>query len=79
MQDALEVIDKSDATFLSHDLITPHLLKFNPESKTALKAVGSIVIPRKHVTKIQLDRKFQRLYDAETEPKLPKAQEESKQ
>jgi hypothetical protein len=58
-------------------LITPHLLKFNADRNKVLKTVGSIVVPRKHITKILLDKKFQRLYDEHTEPRMP-VQEESK-
>ena len=58
MQDALEIVDKKDATFLHHDLITPHVLKHHQDKDRVLKGVGSIVIPRKHVTKIQLDKKL---------------------
>jgi small nuclear ribonucleoprotein (snRNP)-like protein len=58
VQDALEVVDKRDATFLHHDLITPHLLRFNADKERALKAIGSIVVPRKHVVKISLDHKL---------------------
>ena len=71
------MVDKRDATYLHHDLITPHLLKHNADRDTTLKGVGSVVIPRKHVTKIQLDHKLQKLYDAETARRLPS--EESKQ
>ena len=42
-----------------------------------LKNVGSVVIPRQHVLKIQLDKKFQRLYDEETKPRLVKSEDEA--
>lgn len=73
------MIEKPDATFLHHDLITPHILKHNQDKSKTLKLIGSVVIPKKYVVKIQLDRRFQRLYDAETEPKIKAAAaEESK-
>ena len=71
VQDALEIFDKTDATFLNHELITSHLLKYNQDKKKVLKTVGSFVVPRKHIAKIMLDKKFQRLYDEHTEPRMP--------
>jgi len=35
-----------------------------------LKLVGNIVIPGRHLVKIQLDKKFQALYDEHTKPRL---------
>ena len=75
MQDALEIIDKHDPFFFHHDLITPHLLRYNHDKPRTLKLVGSVVIPRVHVVRIQLDKKFQRLYDLETLPKSEKKTE----
>jgi len=77
VQDALEVIDRAnDSTFQEHELLTPHLLQhaysMDKYQSKILKAVGSIVIPRKHVVKVQLDSKFQRLYDQHTKPRVPK-------
>ena len=37
---------------------------------------GSIVVPGKHVQKIQLDKKFQALYDEHTVRKLPLKEED---
>jgi small nuclear ribonucleoprotein (snRNP)-like protein len=80
VQDALEIIDRAnDPTFQEHELLTPHLLQhaysMEKYQSKILKAVGSIVITRKHIVKVQLDKKFQRLYDQHTKPRLPKITE----
>ena len=63
LQDAIEVLDKNAPEYFEHDLYTPHLIKNNnPEEKKALKYVGNVVIPGKHVKKILLDNRFERIF-----------------
>lgn len=60
MQDSYEVIDRTDPDYFDHELFTPHLIKAPEYEKQpqVLKVVGNIVIPGKHVVKIQLDHRF---------------------
>ena len=65
LQDALEVIDKSEQAkpegcFLYHELFTPWLVYQNHRS-SVLKYGGNIVIPGKHVKSIKLDMRLQKV------------------
>ena len=72
LQDCLELIDKADEHYIDHELLTPHILnKTAPDQQKVFKLVGNIVVPGKHVVKIQLDKKFQAAYDEHTVRKLP--------
>ena len=72
IQDALEVIDKDDEHYIEHELLQCHLMQRHPAGQRIyLKLVGNIVVPGRHLVKIQLDKKFQALYDEHTQPKLP--------
>ena len=64
MQDALEVIDREEPEYFDHELFTPHLIKVPnyQEHSKVLKYVGNIVVQGKDVTKIQLDKKFEKIY-----------------
>jgi small nuclear ribonucleoprotein (snRNP)-like protein len=67
LQDALEVIDRSEQAelegrFLYHELFTPYLLDQNPRP-SVLKYGGNIVIPGKHVKSIKLDARLQKVYN----------------
>ena len=60
VQDALELFDKEDEHYFEHQLLTPHLVKpALAEQRFFLKMVGNIVVPGRHVVKIQLDKNFQ--------------------
>ena len=53
IQDALELLDREDESFLEHDLLTSHMLERCPANQRhVLKLMGNIVIPGKHVMKI---------------------------
>ena len=63
LQDGIEVIDKEAPEYFDHDLYTPYLIKNNDESKRkVLKYMGNIVIPGKHVKKILLDKRFEKIF-----------------
>ena len=63
LQDALELIDKSEKAeeegrYLYHELFTPYLLGKNEMSDQVLKYVGNVVIPGKHVKTIKIDHRL---------------------
>ena len=59
VQDALELVDRESEHYLEHQLLTPELLKRCPDNQRFIfKMVGNIVVPGKHVVKIQLDKRF---------------------
>lgn len=63
LQDSFEVIDKDAPDYFENELYTPHLIKNLDESqRKVLKFVGNIVIPGKHVKKIQLDKRIEKIY-----------------
>mmetsp|Transcript_23060 Transcript_23060/g.27035 ORF Transcript_23060/g.27035 Transcript_23060/m.27035 type:complete len:86 (-) Transcript_23060:46-303(-) len=71
VQDALELYDREDESFIDHELITGHMLdKIPADQRHFMKLVGNIVVPGKHLRKIELDKRFQAEYDEHTKPKL---------
>jgi small nuclear ribonucleoprotein (snRNP)-like protein len=62
LQDALEVIDRSEKAeeegrYIHHELFSPHLLE-QTERPSVLKYVGNVVVPGKHVKSIKLDARL---------------------
>ena len=59
IQDALELFDREDEHYIEHELLTCHMLSKTPANQRYfLKLVGNIVVPGRHVVKIQLDKKY---------------------
>ena len=59
VQDALELYDREDGTFIEHELLIPHMLQKTPKDQRIFwKLVGNVVVPGRHIVKIQLDKKF---------------------
>lgn len=77
MQDAFEIIDRQDPHYFDHDLFTPHLIRIPnfQDHPQVMKLVGTIVVPGKHVVKIQLDHKFEALYQEKYQRLLKEKQE----
>lgn len=63
LQDSFEVIDKDAPDYFENEMYTPYLIKNQDEKqRKVLKFVGNIVIPGKHVMKMQLDKRIERIY-----------------
>ena len=60
IMDGLEILDTKDEDFFVHGLFKP-LFHFQEKSDKLLKYVGSIIIPRKHITKIYIDKKLEQV------------------
>ncbi|CAI2383281.1 unnamed protein product [Moneuplotes crassus] len=58
IQDALEILDTTDKNFYIHQLLQP-VFHTQEKSKKLLKYVGSIIMPREHVSKVLLDPKME--------------------
>jgi small nuclear ribonucleoprotein (snRNP)-like protein len=54
--DALEIIDKDGSDFMEHDIFNSNMLKGDQEWRQVHRMMGSVVIPVKHVKKIELDK-----------------------
>lgn len=69
MQDAMEILDREAPDYFDHDLFTPHLLKVKDyeNHRYVLKYIGNIVVAGKHVNKIELDHKFEKLFQEKGE------------
>ena len=64
LQDSLEIIDREAPDYLDHEIFIPQILKDqDPTAKKIHKLMGSVVIPGKYVTKIELDNKLSKLYE----------------
>lgn len=73
MQDAMEILDREAPEYFDHDLFTPHLLRVKGdyhEHRYVLKYVGNIVVAGKHVNKIELDHKFEKMYQEKADKML---------
>ena len=53
VQDALELFDREDETYIEHELLSCHMLQKIPDDQRYfLKLVGNIVVPGRHLVKI---------------------------
>ena len=69
MQDAMEILDREAEDYFDHDLFTKHLIKNQnyENERYVFKYVGNIVVAGKHVTKVQIDHKFNKIFDEKAE------------
>lgn len=71
VENSLELLDKTQPDYFSHELFTPVLLnQTTAHLPLQLKQVGNIVVPGHHVKRIQLDKRLQAEYDTRAREEL---------